>query len=213
MTQSGRNYRSLVILVFTVCIVSMLSACVFTRNTNLNKQTKTSEVPANLSKTSVTLGQDDVFEVRVFKEPDLSSVYRVSSDGTINFPLIGIVTVVDKTPNEVEQEIRQRLEAEYLKNAYVSVFIKEFNSKKVFVFGQVNKSGTFRFEEKMTIIQIITLAGGFSKSAAKNSVHLTRLVDGNEKKIMVDIEEIWKGKQPNIKLKPGDIIFVPETIF
>lgn len=213
MNISGRNFRGLFFLVFTILFVISINACVLTRNTASEKGGKVSETPVNLSKTAVSLGKDDVFEVRVFQEPDLSSVYRVSSDGTINFPLIGTVVVLNKTPGEVEQEIRQRLEKDYLKSAFVSVFIKEFNSKKVFVFGQVNQSGTFRYEDQMTIIQVITLAGGFSKTAAKNSVHLTRLVNGEEQKTIVDLEQIWKGKKPNITLKPGDIIFVPETIF
>ena len=216
MSLSGRGLRCCFFLSLVFISILLLSSCVLTRNTSGLSGTlaegDSSEV-ASLSKTSVSLGKDDVFEVRVFKEPDLSSVYRVSSDGTINFPLIGTVVVLGKTPDEIEQEIKHRLEADFLKHAYVSVFIKEFNSKKVFVFGQVAKAGTFRYEDQMTIIQVITLAGGFSKTAAKNSVHLTRLVNGTEKKMTIDVEKIWKGSLPNIKLKPGDIIFVPETIF
>jgi len=171
------------------------------------------ETPENLLRSSATLGQGDVFEVRVYKEPDLSSVYRVPTSGTINFPLIGDVEAAGKTPDQVEAEIRRRLEADYLKNAFVSVFVKEFNSKKVFVFGQVNKPGTFPYEDGMRIIQAITLAGGLTKTAAQNSVSVTRIVEGRESRIDVELERIWRGKEPNLLLRPGDIIFVPETLF
>jgi polysaccharide export outer membrane protein len=197
-------------------ILSFVTGCVWTRTSDSSKPaTGASGVgqAPDLMQTSATLGQDDVFDVRVYQETDLTGSYRVSSEGTINFPLIGKVVVEGKTPAEIAQEIRQRLEADYLQTAYVSVFVKEFNSKKIFVFGEVQKPGTFRYEENMSIIQAITLAGGFTRTAAKNSVSVTRLVKGEETRLNVEVENIWKGKQENIRLRPGDIIFVPETLF
>ena len=100
-----------------------------------------------------------------------------------------------------------------LRNPQVSIFVKEYNSKKVFVFGEVQKPGTFVFEDTMNIVQAVTLAGGFAAHAAKNSVSVTRLVDGEEQRIKVAVDDIGTGRAANFPLRPGDIVFVPESIF
>jgi len=213
MIQSFRNHIQTALLLILCAATVNLGACVYMRERGGEASVKRGDQPADIVSSSATLGAEDVFEVRVFQEPSLSSVYRVSSAGSISFPLIGEVVIEGKTPSQIETEIRERLEKDFLQKAYVSVFVKEFNSKKVFVFGQVQKPGTFRLEEKMSIIQAITLAGGFTNLAAKNSVSITRIVNGSETRITVEVDEIWKGRQSNVPLKPGDIIFVPETLF
>src|SRR5581483_7293108 len=90
-----------------------------------------------------TLGPGDVFEVRVFQEPDLSGVYRVGSDGTIYFPLCGTIGAAGLQASDVGEEIEHCLEAGYLKRPQVSIYVKEYNSKKVFVLGEVQRPGTF----------------------------------------------------------------------
>ena len=92
---------------------------------------------------------------------------------------------------------------EYLKTPQVSVFIKEFNSKKIYVFGQVRKPGTFGYEDGMSIVQAITLAGGFQPVADPNGTYVNRVVSGNEQKIKVAVEDIGRGKAPNLVLEPG----------
>jgi polysaccharide export outer membrane protein len=159
------------------------------------------------------LGAGDVFEVRVFEEPDLSGAYRVSSDGGIDFPLCGRVTVGGLSANEAAAAIKACLAPRYLKNPQVSVFIREFNSRKVFVFGEVQKPGTFTYEDNMSVVQAVTLAGGFTRLAAKNSCTVTRVIDGQEKRIKVPVEDVGAGRAPNFLLQPGDILFVPESLF
>lgn len=200
-------------------VMLMIAGCVYggksarTSKPTGVKQTGERPLPEGIVKSAVALGPDDVFEVRVFQEEELSSLYRVSNKGTINFPLIGEVVVEGKTPSVIEKEISERLEKDYLKKAYVSIFVKEFNSKKIFVFGEVKKPGTFRYEDKMSIIQAITLAGGLTQTASKSNVSITRIVQGIEKHVTIEVDKIWKGEEANFLLKPGDIIFVPETLF
>jgi polysaccharide export outer membrane protein len=159
------------------------------------------------------MGVGDVFEVRVFGEAELSGIYRVASDGTISFPLIGKVQTVGLTVTELTDIITERLRDGFLKYPQVSIFVKEYNSKKIFVFGEVQKPGTFSYEEDMTIIQAITVAGGFTKTASKNKVSVTRLEEAIEKRVFLSVEEIGRGKEKNFFLLPGDIVFVPESIF
>ena len=110
------------------------------------------------------LGPGDVFEVRVYGEEDLSGEYRVSSDGNINFPLVGKLGVDGKTATEISDEISARL-TKFIKDPSVSVFVKEYQSKKVYVYGRVQKAGTFPYEDGMNIIQAITLAGAASTNS------------------------------------------------
>jgi len=159
------------------------------------------------------LGPGDVFEVRVYGEPELSGVYRVGSQGDIVFPLCRRVMVSGLSANETAERLRTCLADGYIRNAQVSVIVKEYNSKKIFVFGEVQKPGTFVYEDGMTVIQAVTLAGGFMKTAAPNSTSVTRLVDGQEMKIRVPVQDIALGKATNVLLRPGDIVFVPESLF
>lgn len=161
---------------------------------------------------SVTLGPGDVFEARVYGEKDLSGVHRVSSDGTIIFPLVGEVVVHNLSTTQIANLLQDKLADGYLKKPYVTIVIKEYNSKKIFVLGQVSKPGTFPFEGEMNVIQAITLAGGFTQMARKNSVIVTRVENQEEVRIRVPVEKISEGLAPNLGLKPGDIVFVPETV-
>lgn len=159
------------------------------------------------------LGRGDVIEVRVFMEPDLSTVYPVGLDGAILFPMIGKVRVVQRDALAVAEEIRSRLAEGYLKDPQVTVFVKERTSQKIHVLGQVEKAGTFGFRTGMSVIEAITNAGGFSKSAATNRVRVTRVVNEEERAFEIPAGEIGQGKAPNFELEPGDIVYVPEAIF
>jgi protein involved in polysaccharide export with SLBB domain len=161
---------------------------------------------------SNTLGPGDLVEVRVFQEPDHSGIWRVSPEGTIDYPLCGKVVLEGRTSSMAADSLRECL-TRYLRRPQVSVLIREYNSKKIFVFGEVQKPGTFPHEGEMTIIQAITLAGGFTKLAAKNSTNVTRIIDGQERKIRVPVEDIGVGREKNFLLQPGDIVFVPESFF
>ena len=162
---------------------------------------------------SVTLGPGDVFEVRVYRQKELSGLHRVGPDGTIRFPLIGSIEVMDRTPEAVSDMIRSRLiEDGFLRDPQVTVFVREFRSKKVFVLGQVQKPGTFAYSDKMNLIEAVTLAGGFTPLAARNRTVITRIREGKELRILVPADEISEGRRPNPPLKPGDIVFVPESI-
>jgi protein involved in polysaccharide export with SLBB domain len=160
-----------------------------------------------------TLGPNDVIEVRVYQEPELSGLYQVGPQGDIMFPLCKKVVVSGLTANGTAEKLRACLSEGFLRNPQVSVLVKEFNSRKVFVFGEVQKPGTFAYEDGMSVVQALTLAGGFTKQAAQNSTSVTRHVSGQEVKIKVQVQDIALGKVPNFKLEPGDIVYVPESMF
>lgn len=160
-----------------------------------------------------TLGVGDVFDVRVFQHKEMSSTYSTSAEGSISFPLIGQVIIAGKTPAAVEQEIQSRLADGYLVSPQVSVFVKEYRSKKLSIFGQVRKPGTLAYTEGMTIIEAISQAGGFTGMARKNAVTVTREMNGKKSKYTVPVDKIGRGSAGNFNLRPGDVVFVPERLF
>jgi polysaccharide export outer membrane protein len=160
-----------------------------------------------------SLGPGDVFEVRVFQEPELSGVYQVGPQGDVIFPLCKRVAVAGMDANAAAEAIRGCLAKGFMRDPQVSVLVKEYNSKKVFVFGEVQKPGTFPFEDGMSVVQAVTVAGGFTKTAAQNTTSVTRRVGGTETKIKVNVQDIALGKAPNFTLEPGDIVYVPESLF
>jgi polysaccharide export outer membrane protein len=171
-------------------------------------------IPTPVSTEANQLGPGDVLEIKVFREPDLAGTYRLGSDGEIEFPLIGAVKVSGRMPEEVAGELRTRLADGYLVDPQVTVFVKEQNSQKIHVLGEVKKPGTFAYENGMSIIQAITYAGGFTKLAAENSVVVTRARGPNDQQTFkVAVADIQKGRANNFELRPGDIINVPEAIF
>jgi polysaccharide export outer membrane protein len=160
-----------------------------------------------------TLGPGDVIEVRVYREPELSGVYQVGSEGDVVFPLCQRVVVSGLTPNGASDRFRACLAAGFIRDPQVSVVVKEYNSKKVFVFGEVQKPGTFAYQDGMSIVQAVTVAGGFTRTAAQNATSVTRRVKGQEVRVKVNVQDIALGKAPNFTLEPGDIVFVPESLF
>ena len=160
-----------------------------------------------------TLGPGDVVEVRVYQEAELSGLYQVGPEGDVVFPLCQRVPVSGLTPNGAAERIRACLAERYMRDPQVSVLVKEYNSKKVFVFGEVQKPGTFVYEDGMSVVQAVTVAGGFTKPAARNSTSVTRRVNGQEVKVKVHVEDIALGRAPNFTLEPGDIVYVPESLF
>ncbi len=160
------------------------------------------------------MGAGDLFDVRIFGEKDLTGAYRVASDGTIDFPLVGTISVEGLTATEVGDKLESLLaDGEFLVNPQVSILVKEYNSKKVSVFGQVKKPGTFPYQDSMTVVEAISLAGGFTSMAKTANTTVIRGEDDAQRRYRVPVEDIGRGRAANFLLRPGDIVFVPERIF
>lgn len=185
-------------------LILLLGACPGTGGTVV----RTADQPPTVD---MSLGPADVFEVRVYGEPELTSTYRVSPEGSIDFPLIGSVVVKGMTAAQVAEQIRGRL-VTYVKQPQVSVFVKEINSKRVTVYGQVQRPGTVNFVEFMTITQAISVAGGLTAMAARDRVRVSRNREGKTETVQVNLKEVAEGNA-TYYLQPGDEIFVPERVF
>jgi protein involved in polysaccharide export with SLBB domain len=194
-------------------LLLLAAACRTPRPTDQGTTLSADEVRAQGGAQGSTLGSGDLLEVRVFQEPDLSGPFRLSPEGTVDYPLCGKVRLSSKTSSQAADALTACLANGYIKSPQVTVLIREYNSKKVFIFGEVQKPGTFPYDENMSIIQAVTLAGGFTRLASKNGTQVTRLIGGEEKKIRVPVDDIGRGTERNFQLQPGDIVFVPESLF
>src|SRR5204862_6442524 len=108
--------------------------------------------------------------------------------------------------------LTRKLGEKYIRNPQVTVLITDQASKKIILTGLVNKPGTYQYQPGMTILELITIGGGFTPIAWKNRVSLTRVVDGQKYSIIVPVEDIGEGKAKNVRLRPGDIVSVPERV-
>ena len=157
------------------------------------------------------IGPRDLLEIKVFESPDLDQTVRVSEDGSITIPLIGKVLVGGLTKDAVENKIAGLLDERFVKNAKVSIFIKEHQSNSVSVIGAVNNPGMYELIGKRTLLQMITLAGGFANNAGDSLFVLREAPNGGERSISIDLEELVEHGDPklNIPLQANDVINVP----
>ena len=160
-----------------------------------------------------TLGAGDIFEVRVFRQDDMTGTYSVSAEGTISFPLVGEIQAEGKTPAQIERALRERLADGYLRDPQVSVLVKEYKSKKISVLGEVREPGTLTYTEGMTVVEAMARAGGFTDMARKNAVTISRTIDGEKTKYTVPVERIGQGKADDFFVRPGDVVFVPRRLW
>ena len=161
-----------------------------------------------------TLGPEDVIEVRVFYgSKEINRGYRIAQDGSIAFPYIGKVETKGRHSRAVEQEIQTRLADGYLNDPIVSIDVKEYNSRKIAVFGQVKSPGTQAYFDGMSILEAISQAGGFNPMAKTNSVTVTRSLDGKKVNYTVPVGAIAENRAEPFSMRPGDAIFVPERLF
>ena len=161
--------------------------------------------------TDYILGPEDVLEITVWRSADLSKVVTVRPDGRISLPLIGDVSAMGKTAGQLASDISAKLK-EYKENPQVSIVVKEVNSYAIFVLGEVIKPAKYPLKIKTTLLQAITLASGFTQTAARNKIVVFRFgKEGKQIKIKASYDDIVlrDGATQNIELKPGDQIVVP----
>ena len=185
-------------------------------NTTISDQDISKEIANIQNSQDYLLQAGDLVEIKVYKEDDMDRTLRISTNGSITFPLIGNLKIAGLTVSAAEQKMENALQS-YLKTPSVSFLIKEYANKTVYVLGQVKKpsSITITPEKTMTLLEAITSAGGFTDIAAISKVKILRMENGVQKSIEVDVSQITKegNKQYDVPLKPADVVFVPQSLF
>lgn len=158
------------------------------------------------------IGAEDVLDISVWKNADLSRIVTVRPDGKISLPLIGDVQAAGLTPESLRDTIVTSLR-EYQDSLVASVIVTEANSHKIFILGEVAAPGSYVMRRRTTILQAIAMAGGLNQYASKNNIVVVRERTGTEtkeEKISIRFKDLIKGKKDkNLVLRSGDTIFVP----
>lgn len=156
------------------------------------------------------IGPEDVLHISVWKEEDLDRKVLVRPDGGVSFPLAGDIQVSGRTPLEVQDEIRSRLQR-YVPDAEVTVSVDKISGYTVFVLGEVDEPGQFTLGRYVDVVQALTLAGGFTPYANSRNIQILRRQDGKEVTFSFDFRSVSRGRdlQQNIILQSGDVVVVP----
>lgn len=157
------------------------------------------------------IGVDDVLSINVWKEPEITRVVPVRSDGKISLALVGEVTAGGKTPKDLKAEITEKLKS-FISEPEVTVIVQEMRSKKFNVMGMVARPGSFPLSSSMSILDGLALSGGFRDFAKKKAIYVLRKkADGTEERLPFNYNDVIKGKnsEQNVKLMPGDTVVVP----
>lgn len=155
------------------------------------------------------IGVEDVLEINVWKNPDVSRQVWVRPDGRITVPLAGEMLVQGLTVQAVADGLAEKLK-EFFTEPVVTVTLLETNSYNVYLLGRVGTPGIMKLRSPKTVLQVLAMAGGFQEFANTGNIVVTRMVDGKPVRIPVDIPRIIKrGDQQDFLLLPGDVVVVP----
>ncbi len=158
------------------------------------------------------IGPEDILEISVWKNPELSKVVAVRMDGRISLPLVGDIQAAGISPRELKDAIVERLKA-YQDTAIATVIVQDVMSYKVYIIGEVRTPGMYQLKTKTSVLQAIALSGGFTQYASKNKMVLVRRrSDGIDDRINIsfnDLVSLDAKLDKNLILKPGDTLFVP----
>jgi len=157
-----------------------------------------------------TIGAQDVLDVSVWKEPEVSRTVPVRPDGKISLPLLNDVQAAGLTPSQLAAQITESLK-KFVANPQVTVIVTTINSQRVYIMGEVNRPGAYPLLPGMTILQALSSGGGFTQYASTKKIYLLRVVDGKQERYPFNYKDVIAGKhaEQNIPLKAGDTIVVP----
>ncbi len=167
---------------------------------------------SNIVTDAYTIGAEDVLEITVWRNTDLSKTVQVRPDGKFSLPVIRDVVAVGKTPSQLADEITRKLK-EYVQNPVVAISVREVNSYNIFVLGEVVRPGKYPLKSKTTLLQGVTIAGGFTPVAARNQIVIFRFGENGSTMQTVtssyDDIVLRGGITGNLELRAGDTIVVP----
>lgn len=173
--------------------------------------TPSSTGPSVAVESGFTIGPEDVLGVLVWREADVSGDVTVRADGMITLPLIRDVQAAGLTPNALAEQIQTALR-EYITDASVTVVVRQMNSRKAFITGEVAKPGPYQLVAPTTVMQLIAIAGGLTEFAEANAITILRIEDGRSVSHKFEYKDVAKGRkaEQNLLLRPGDTVVVPE---
>ncbi len=165
---------------------------------------------ADVTPSGFVIGVEDILNINVWKEPEMSRVVPVRPDGMITLPLIGEIKAVGLTPLQLQDQISGLLK-KFMSDPQVTVIVTEVRSLTFNVVGQVLKPGYYPLTRRMTVLDAIALSGGFQPFAKQKKVYVLRTSAGKQVRLPFNYKDVIKGKRAdeNIELQPRDTVVVP----
>jgi polysaccharide export outer membrane protein len=157
-----------------------------------------------------TLNPGDILRISVWNEDALQQEVMVLPDGTISFPLVGILKVANRTPEQIQQEIKKKL-SRLIPDPEINLTVQAVEGNNIFIIGKVNSPGRFPMTRPTDVVQALSLAGGFTTYAKTEEIQILRRTGKKQKVIKFDYSQIAEGQalETNILLQSGDTIVVP----
>lgn len=192
--------RNLIFIIFTLLIFASISGSAPKSDEKVN---------------TYRIGAKDLITINVFDVPELNITVRVAEDGTITLPLLGNIEIEGLTRANLEKHLASLLEQKYLKNAQVTVFIKEYQSKRVSIIGAVVKTGNYELLGEKTVLELLSIAGGLTNDASNSIIIIRKLKNGDSISLKINLDDLMLKGDPklNIPLKAGDIVNIPAERF
>jgi len=155
------------------------------------------------------IGPEDILDISVWKNPELSRTVPVRPDGKVSLPLVNDIQAAGLTPATLRQQVTERL-AEFIPTPEVSVMVREVHSRKVAVVGAVKTPGRFELKSPMTVLEVIALAQGFTDFASRDRIVVLRQAGTTTTRVPFNYRKIAEGvDQENFFVQPGDVVVVP----
>jgi len=156
------------------------------------------------------IGSDDQLSIVFWREKDLSTETTVRPDGKISIPLVNDIEATGLTPEQLRAKIFDAA-GKFVEDPTVTVVVKQINSRRVFITGQVPKPGPYYLGGPTTVLQLVALAGGINEYADSEHIVILRTANGKATSLEFNYKDVTKRKnlQQNIELKPGDTVIVP----
>ncbi|HTL70389.1 MAG TPA: polysaccharide biosynthesis/export family protein [Candidatus Eisenbacteria bacterium] len=159
------------------------------------------------------IGPQNVIQVKIFGEAATNQIYRVDEGGNINHALVGRVNLAGKTVAEAEKIMEEKLSGDYIVNPHVTIFVLEFS--RFSILGEVQRPGTYEITGHVSVLEAISMAGGFTRVANSRGVRIIRKAEGKEQTIDIDTTEITdQGKlSSEVSIQADDVIVVSKSFF
>src|ERR1700691_4669480 len=156
------------------------------------------------------IGAQDMLNISVWKEAELTQTVPVRPDGKISLPLLNDVQAAGLTPTQLAEQITTSLK-KFVTDPQVTVIVTQINSQRIYILGEVNRAGAYPLLPNMTLLQGLSSAGGFTLFANLKKIYMFRTENGEQVKYPFNYKEVISGKatDQNVVLKAGDTIVVP----
>jgi polysaccharide export outer membrane protein len=200
-------------------VTSLVLALALTHPHRAAAQTPPAPVPAtpppapaaaSVAPTGYVIGPEDVLGINFWREKDLSTDVIVRPDGRITLPLLNEFEAAGLTPEALREKIAAAAD-KYIQDPNVTIIVKQINSRRVYITGNVNKPGSYNLMAPTTVVQLLSMAGGLQDYADKKNIVVMRTENGKPASYRFNYKEVIERKnlRQNIELKPGDTVIVP----